>query len=151
MYVIFRFFVTLFAFWLASLIAAFVIVFGAAAPQLPATEDFPVLSVLALTVSAVVASVAFIPAVVAILVTETFSLRSIIFYAVAGGLIGLFCGYTMGFLEPIPHWQFERPLGTNFELLAAAGIAAGFVYWLVAGRNAGLWRGPPVSAGPAQS
>jgi hypothetical protein len=32
------------------------------------------------------------------------------------------------------------PLKTNFELLAAAGIAAGFIYWLVAGRSAGPWR-----------
>jgi hypothetical protein len=40
----------------------------------------------------------------------------------------------------MPQFQFDMPLRTNFELLAAAGIAAGFVYWLVAGRNAGLWR-----------
>lgn len=143
MQVVFRFFVALFAFWLASLAAAAVIVFGSAAPALPAAGDFPILSVLALTVSAVIASISFIPAAVAILVTETFTIRSSLFYAVAGGVIGLFCGYTLGFVEPMPSFDFTVPLRTNFELLAAAGIVAGFVYWLVAGRRAGGWRYQP--------
>jgi hypothetical protein len=141
--VVLRFFVALFAFWLASLAAGTVIVFGAAAPDLPAAQDFPILSVLALTVSAVIASVSFVPAVVAILVTETFTIRSVLFYAIAGGIIGLFCGYTLGFIEPMPRFDFSVPLRTNFELLAAAGIAAGLVYWAVAGRGAGGWRYEP--------
>jgi hypothetical protein len=136
--VIYRFFVTLFAFGLASLAAAAVMVFGAAAPELPAPESWPLLAFFILTVSAFVAAFSFVPAVVAILVTETFALRSVILYAIAGGLIGLFCGYTLGFVEPMPNFRFDQPLRTNFELLAAAGIAGGFVYWLVAGRSAGF-------------
>jgi hypothetical protein len=100
----------------------------------------PLLTIFIFTVSAFVATFAFVPAVVAILIAETVALRSVIFYAVAGGAVGLFCGYMLGFVEPMPQFQFDMPLRTNFELLAAAGIAAGFVYWLVAGRNAGLWR-----------
>ncbi len=142
MQLIFRFFVTLFAFWLASLAAAAVMVFGAA-PELPDPGTFPLLTIFVFTVSAVVAAYAFIPAVVAILVTETFGLRSIVLYAVAGGLIGLFCGYALGFIEPLHRVDFSFPLGTNFELLAAAGIAAGLTYWLIAGRSAGLWRERP--------
>jgi hypothetical protein len=140
MQVIVRFFVTLFAFWLASLAAAAVLVIGAAVPEFPARESMPLLTIFIFTVSAFVATFAFVPAVVAILIAETFALRSVIFYAVAGGAIGLFCGYMLGFIEPMPQFQFDMPLKTNFELLAAAGIAAGFVYWLVAGRNAGFWR-----------
>jgi hypothetical protein len=140
MQVIVRFFVTLFAFWLASLAAAAVLVIGAAAPEFPARESMPLLTIFIFTVSAFVATFAFVPAVVAILIAETFALRSVIFHAVAGGAIGLFCGYMLGFIEPMPQFQFDMPLKTNFELLAAAGIAAGFVYWLVAGRNAGFWR-----------
>jgi len=140
-----RFFVTLFAFWIASLAAAAVMVFGAA-PALPDPDTFPLLTIFVFTVSAFVAAYAFIPAVVAILVTETFGLRSIVLYAVAGGLIGLFCGYTLGFIEPLPRIDFNMPLGTNIELLAAAGIAAGLVYWLIAGRSAGLWRERPEPA-----
>jgi hypothetical protein len=128
MQLIFRFFVTLFAFWVASLAAAAVMVFGATAPEFPAPDSWPLLMIFIFTVSAFVAAFSFMPAVVIILITETFGLRSVIFYAVAGGLIGLFCGYTLGFVEPLPQFQFNMPLGTNFELLAAAGIAAGLVY-----------------------
>ena len=142
MHVIFRFFVTMFAFGLACLVAAAVLVLGAAAPALPAPQDWPLLIVFIFTVSAFIAAFAFVPAVVVIVVTEAFALRSILLYAVAGALVGLFCGYTLGFVEPMPQFRFDTPLNTNFELLAAAGIAAGFVYWLVAGRGAG---GPRLS------
>jgi hypothetical protein len=27
--------------------------------------------------------------------------------------------------------------------MTGAGIVAGFVYWMIAGRNAGAWRQPP--------
>jgi hypothetical protein len=140
MQIVFRFFVTLFGFGLASLAAAAVMVFGAAAPELPPPDTWPLLTFFIFSVSAFVAAFSFVPAVVAILVTEAFGLRSVIFYAVAGGLIGLFCGYTLGFIEPMPSFRLDQPLQTNFELLAAAGIAAGFVYWLVAGRSAGFRR-----------
>ena len=145
MQLIVRFFVTLFAFWVASLVAAAVMVLGAA-PELPRADDFPLLTVFIVTVSAFVAAFSFVPAVIAILVTETFGLRSVLFHALAGGLIGLFCGYTLGFIGPLPRIDFDMPLGTNFELLAAAGIAAGLVYWLIAGRSAGLWRERPEPA-----
>ena len=145
MQLIVRFFVTLFAFWVASLVAAAVMVLGAA-PELPRADDFPLLTVFIVTVSAFVAAFSFVPAVIAILVTETFGLRSVLFHALAGGLIGLFCGYSLGFIGPLPRFDFDMPLGTNFELLAAAGIAAGLVYWLIAGRSAGLWRERPEPA-----
>ncbi|HEX5779179.1 MAG TPA: hypothetical protein VFY21_10090 [Xanthobacteraceae bacterium] len=145
MQLIVRFFVTLFAFWVASLAAAAVMVLGAA-PELPRTDDFPLLTVFIFTVSAFVAAFSFVPAVIAILVTETFGLRSVVLHAVAGGLIGLFCGYTLGVIGPLPRFDFDMPLGTNFELLAAAGIAAGLIYWLIAGRSAGLWRERPEPA-----
>jgi 4-amino-4-deoxy-L-arabinose transferase-like glycosyltransferase len=34
----------------------------------------------------------------------------------------------------------ENPLVREREVLAAAGIAGGFVYWLFAGRKAGSWK-----------
>jgi hypothetical protein len=139
MQLVFRFFVTLFGFWIATVAAAAVMVLGAA-PELPRADDFPLLTVFVFTVSAFVAAFSFVPAIIAILVTETFGLRSVLIYALAGGLIGLFCGYSLGFVGPLPRFDFDMPLGTNFELLTAAGIAAGLVYWLIAGRSAGLWR-----------
>lgn len=140
MLVIYRFFVALFAFWIACLAAAAVLVIGAAAPELPQPDAFGLLTIFILTVSVFVIGFAFVPAVVAIAIAEVFALRSALFYAVAGALIGLFCGYTLGFVEYRPDIRFDAPLATNFELLGAAGIAAGLVYWLIAGRSAGFRR-----------
>jgi hypothetical protein len=136
----FRLLVTLFGFWIASIVAAAILVLGAGAPDLPRPEAWPLISVFIFTTSAFVAAFAFVPAAVAIMLTETFSLRSMLVHAIAGGVIGLFCGYTLGFVDRGPAVQMNAPFGTNFELLAAAGIGAGLVYWLVAGRRAGMWR-----------
>jgi hypothetical protein len=138
--IIFRFFVVLFAFWIATIAAAAVLVLGASAPDLPQSEAWPVVWFLILTTSAFVAAFSFAPAAVVILIVESFRLRSVLLYAVAGGLIGLFCGYTLGFVEYAPRFRIDAPFGTNFELMAAAGIAAGLVYWLIAGRTSGNWR-----------
>jgi hypothetical protein len=139
--IIFRFFVVLFAFWIASIAAAAVLVLGAGAPDLPRPDDWPVVIVLILTTSAFVAAFSFAPSVVVILLAESFAWRSALLYAVAGGVVGLFCGYTLGLVEYAPRFRFDVPFGTNFELMAGAGIAAGLVYWLIAGRTAGGWRG----------
>ncbi len=140
MHVIYRCFVALFAFWIASLAAAAVLVIGAAAPELPDPDTFGLLTIFILTVSVFVIGFSFVPAVVVIAIAETFALRSALLYAVAGGLVGLFCGYTLGFVEYRPDFRFDAPLATNFELLGAAGIAAGLIYWLIAGRRAGFRR-----------
>jgi hypothetical protein len=39
--------------------------------------------------------------------------------------------------------QFEGIVRRHLEIMTGAGIVAGIVYWLVAGRNAGAWRNPP--------
>ena len=140
MAIFFRFFVVLFAFWIATIAAAAVLVLGPSAPDLPQGEAWPIIWFLILTASAFVAAFSFAPAAVVILVAESFSLRSVLVHAAAGGAIGLFCGYTLGFVEYAPQFRIDTPFGTNFELMAAAGIAAGLVYWLIAGRTSGNWR-----------
>jgi hypothetical protein len=146
--IFFRFFVMAFAFWIATIAAAAVLVLGAGAPDLPQPDAWPIVSFLILTTSAFVAAFSFAPAAVVILLAESFAVRSVLVYAVAGGAIGLFCGYTLGFVEYAPRFRMDTPFGTNFELMAAAGIAAGLVYWLIAGRTAAGWRS---AAGSAQS
>jgi hypothetical protein len=81
---------------------------------------------------------AFMPALLVIALTEGFAWRSIILYGALGGVLALalsygfdFAGYGGGPDGTFPH---ER------EIIAAAGIAGGFVYWLVAGRKAGSWK-----------
>jgi len=41
----------------------------------------------------------------------------------------------------------------HLEIMTGAGIVAGLVYWLIAGRNAGAWRErpPPLSPPPIPS
>jgi hypothetical protein len=93
----------------------------------------------AVTVGALyIGGAAFMPALLVIALTEGFAWRSIILYGALGGVLALslsygldFAGYGGGLDGTFPH---ER------EIIAAAGIAGGFVYWLVAGRKAGSWR-----------
>ncbi len=89
-----------------------------------------------LTWSTLVMIWSFIPACVAILIAEMFAIRSLLVYAVFGAIGGAI--YGLGFLY-----------GTDnaIQSSAAAGIAGASVYWLVAGRNAGMWRSPPTRAG----
>lgn len=142
MSVLFRFFAVLFAYWLAAIAAGAVLTFGAVSPGLstpsPGSDEWPVIWFLIIATSMVIGVVAFVPSVIAILLTEAFGWRWLVLYAVAGAAIGLFCASSMGFVEWRP--DVDLPRMDNTELMAAAGIAAGFVYWLIAGRRAGAWR-----------
>jgi hypothetical protein len=142
MSVLFRFFVVLFAYWLATIAAGMVLVLGAVSPGLSTppsgSEEWPVIWFLVIATSMVVGVVAFVPSVIAILLTEAFGWRWLVLYALAGAAIGLFSASSAGFIEWRP--DIELPRMANTELMAAAGIAAGFVYWLIAGRRAGAWR-----------
>jgi len=88
-----------------------------------------------LATSAGIAFLAFVPAMIAILLAESFSWRSILYYALIGGAIGLFFGAILPTDEPGRVF-----LTRGAEIMAGAGVAAGLVYWLFAGRNAGRWR-----------
>ena len=81
-----------------------------------------------------VSGFALIPAMLIALITEALSIRSVLAYAIGGGLVGAAC-----YLGLIP---FD-PETFRFEILSGAGILGGLVYWLIAGRNAGRWREPP--------
>jgi hypothetical protein len=82
----------------------------------------------------VVAGFVAIPAFIFILLAELFSWRSVFAYLAAGALIGL-----SGSIVPIEDLVPEAD--ANMTMLAAAGLAGGFVYWLVAGRSAGFRTG----------
>jgi hypothetical protein len=85
---------------------------------------------------------ALLPAVIIALVTEAFSIRSLLAYAVGGALVGLAC-----YLSLVPFdtdtLHFEGIMRRHLEIMTGAGIVAGVVYWMVAGRSAGAWRDPP--------
>jgi hypothetical protein len=138
-----RFFVVIFGFFLGCLAAGAVFVIAA----LPAGTlngpfdnfDWLVLWGAILASAAFVSAVAFLPAIIVILIAEALNLRSLFFYALAGGAGGLLRGLTFPAAAATP---FDRTV----QMAVAAGVAAGLVYWLVAGRTAGLWRGNSVQS-----
>ena len=84
---------------------------------------------------------ALLPAMIVVLITEAFYIRSVLAYAVGGGIVGRAC-----YLGLIPFdtttLQFDGIVRRHLEIMTGAGIVAGFVYWMIAGRNAGAWREP---------
>lgn len=85
----------------------------------------------------------FAPAVVAIVVAELFRLRRALYHVLCGGLAG-----ALGHVAAAPPARFEAAgtldpaVGARLALFVAAGLIGGFVYWLVAGRGAGVLREP---------
>lgn len=97
-----------------------------------------------------IAYVAGLPGFAAILVGEALAFRSWLFYALAGGGVGL-----------IVPWYIDSSLAQDFNsvadalasgpadqpstnprflaLMVASGIVGGLAYWLVTGRSAGTW------------
>ncbi len=84
----------------------------------------------------------FVPAFAGVVVAEAFAIRSWMFHAGNGAVCALL-GWTLTRDLQDQHHFFSNP-----TILVAAGIAAGFVYWLVAGWTAGFWK-PLGAAGAA--
>jgi hypothetical protein len=87
-----------------------------------------------------VSGFALLPAIIMALVTEAFTIRSIIFYALGGALFGLgvYLAFTPFDMSAMTFSGVDR---RELEVMTGAGIVAGLVYWAIAGRNAGAWRG----------
>jgi hypothetical protein len=144
-----RIFVVFFAFLLACVAAAVVVTFAVELPLWDQLSDRPLGHqgiAIAIGLSAAFFSIyAMLPAMLTIALAEGFRLRSILFYALAGTALALFSAYG---------WDLRLMRGPDAdlgvrgaEIMAAAGIVGGFVYWALAGRNSGNWRKP--SAAPA--
>jgi hypothetical protein len=107
----------------------------------PSGSDGSLIVGLALVFVASVPIVAMlIPACIGVLISEAFSIRSWIFHALNGALSVWVGRAAFGTLER-PFEFYDSPL-----VALAAGLAAGFVYWAVAGWNAGVMK--PVRALP---
>ena len=76
----------------------------------------------------------FVPAAVGVLIAETFAIRSWIFHAANGGL-SAWLGWAL--TQDI---RDEYRFLADPKILVAAGLAAGFAYWIVAGWTAGFWK-----------
>src|ERR1700681_4586039 len=85
---------------------------------------------------------ALLPAMIVVAITEAFYVRSVLTYAVGGGLVGLACYLGLIPFDPAT-LSFDGIVRRHLEIMTGAGIVAGLVYWMIAGRTAGAWREPP--------
>ena len=90
-----------------------------------------------------VSGFALLPAMIVALITEAFYIRGALTYAVGGG-----AGRSRLLSRPDPvryrrRLRFEGIVRRHLEIMTGAGIVAGVIYWMIAGRNAGAWREPP--------
>ena len=93
--------------------------------------------------SGITVLVGFLPVLIAVVLAEAFSIRSLVIQAAAGAAILLLGYYSAGFTG-----SYEEsidfpppPISRQAEIAAAVGVVFGVTYWLIAGRNAGRWRG----------
>jgi len=107
---------------------------GLQSPEMQSAAEWTVVGFGAL----IIFVVGFLPTLLIIVITEGFALRSVVIYGVIGGLLALTMAFGLDFAG------YSAPAGVDIarerEVFAAAGIAGGLVYWLFAGRNAGIWK-----------
>jgi hypothetical protein len=90
----------------------------------------------------IVSGFALVPAMLIVAITEAFYIRGVLTYAIGGGLVGLACYLGLVPFDTVT-LRFEGIVHRHLEIMTGAGIVAGLIYWLIAGRTAGAWRKPP--------
>jgi len=142
-----RIVVILFALWLATMAAGIVWSIGLLGTQWPATTGDPADRIVfwgaAFLASGMTATLLFLPMLIAVVLTEAFSVRSLLIYAAGGCAITLLAyqGTGIGRNGEESIDRAPPPISREAEIAAAAGVAFGLVYWVIAGRRAGAWRG----------
>ncbi|MDH3581088.1 MAG: hypothetical protein OEM91_10750 [Hyphomicrobiales bacterium] len=84
--------------------------------------------------SAVLPALTALPGLIAIIAGELFHIRSLVYYTAAGGVALIAVPLLAG--APQEMNQPAIPAADYMTLFATAGFAAGFFYWLIAGRKA---------------
>src|SRR3984885_2922020 len=141
-----RLFVILFAFLAACFVAGMIVVVAIMFPEFSDLGAGPVdpgvLNIILGFGFIFVSGFALVPAMIVVAITEAFYIRGALTYAVGGGVVGLAC-----YLGLVPFdtetLRFDGIVRRHLEIMTGAGIVAGLVYWMIAGRNAGAWRVPP--------
>jgi hypothetical protein len=141
-----RLFTILFAFLAACLVAGMIVVAAVLFPEFSDLGNGPIdpnaLNIVLGFGFIFISGFALLPAMIVVAITEAFYIRGALTYAVGGGLVGLAC-----YLGLVPFdteaLRFDGIVRRHLEIMTGAGIVAGFIYWMIAGRNAGAWRQPP--------
>jgi hypothetical protein len=148
-----RIFVVIFAFVLACVAAAAVMTFALVLPGwtelIDGYPDRQSIAVLVALSAAFFSIYAMLPAMMMIAFAEGFRLRSVLFYALAGAVLAL--GSAYGWDLRLLRSPDDDLGGHGAEIMAAAGIVGGFVYWALAGRSAGAWRKLVAGSEPARA
>jgi hypothetical protein len=138
--------VRLFALWIGYLLACTAAAIVFTLGTLSAADDELVSQIPSVALwwvigleAAIMAALAALPTLLIIALAEGFAWRSVILYGVIGGVLALALGYGIDFAGYLG--GPDSIVAREREVLAAAGIAGGLTYWLVAGRNAGAWTG----------
>jgi len=141
-----RLFVILIAFFAACLVAGMIVVGAVLFPVFsdlgPGPIDSGALNIVLGFGFIFISGFALLPAMIVVAITEAFYIRSALTYAVGGALVGLACYLGLLPFDPAT-LRFDGIVRRHLEIMTGAGIVAGLVYWLIAGRNAGGWREPP--------
>ena len=137
-----RILIILVAFFAASLAAGIVLVFSIVFPEWGSGRfgfDEGSFAVVATIGFVVIGSFGFLPALIIALVTEALNVRSALVYATGGAVLGALSYLGIARFDPDTMTMVDG-VRREVEIMAGAGIVAGLVYWLIAGRNAGAWR-----------
>src|ERR1700724_1363656 len=141
-----RLFVIFFAFLAACLVAGMIVVCAVLFPEFSDVGAGPVdqgaLNIVLGFGFIFISGFALLPAMIVAAITEAFYIRGALTYAVGGGLVGLACYLGLVPFDP-DTLRFDGIVRRHLEIMTGAGIVAGFVYLMIAGRNAGAWREPP--------
>jgi hypothetical protein len=138
-----RLFVILFAFLFACLAAGMIVVGAVLYPEFSELGTGPIdqgaINVVLGFGFIFLSGFALLPALVVVLITEAFYVRGVLSYAVGGAIVGCACYLGLVPFDPAT-LHFDGIVRRHLEIMTGAGIVAGVVYWLIAGRNAGAWR-----------
>jgi hypothetical protein len=140
-----RLFVILFAFLASCLVAGIIVVGAVLFPEftdLGIGQLDPAVNVIVGIGFIFISGFALLPAMIVAAITEAFSIRSVLVYAAGGALVGAACYLGLIPFDP-DTMRFDGIIRRHLEIMTGAGIVAGLVYWMIAGRNAGAWRVPP--------
>lgn len=140
-----RIIVILFAFCVACMVGGAIVTFSILFPELSAMDtgiiDPSAINILVGFGFIFFSGFALIPALIVVIITEAFNIRSVIAYALGGAVVGLAC-----YLGLIPYdtttMSFDGIVRRHLEVMTGAGIVAGLIYWVIAGRKAGAWKQP---------
>jgi hypothetical protein len=141
-----RLFVILFGFLAACLVAGMIVVGAVLFPEFSDLGTGPIdpgaLNIVLGFGFIFISGFALLPAMIVVAITEAFYVRGALTYAVGGGVVGLACYLGLVPFDPAT-LSFNGIVRRHLEIMTGAGIVAGLVYWMIAGRNSGAWREPP--------